>query len=1014
MSRYYEEGYIDTNYFDEVVADTGTYYAEGYIEAGYFEGDAVGGAQELNANLNAVSTIQATATVLKIAAVAVVQNSSLYANPVVVKNTQADFGLNATVNAQNIRIRTGAVQQFALFAPSITATISKNHSIDTLSNFSMLATASPIRGDTITLDTLVNLSLQADRLRTFESVQSASSSIVSQAVRTREINLLLTASSSITVEITKLKQTSATLNAQTQQTVDNTRIIDVSAAIVAQTQQTATATRTQQFDATLDAFYTNLAVVAKIGNTLVAMDSVFALGTATEPDGSVSIGGNSIGGTVVRDTFATLSSDTALASTALVTRTTSATATAQFLLGTATDGSVGIGNDSIDFTVLNETSATLSANITISATGKLVTSATAGLDFTATFACDATRIPFGLPIESAFTLTAQPDFRPFTVRTEGTVALDTDIKKFGDASIRVGNTPGFDRFYIQGANDALNTRFYARNFEQEPSETTTGVNDGYYTSFDIAFWLYVPYKLSSQVLGVFNPVNGPFSNTGSGAQFEIRIEPFGLGYNYKAILLNGGANYIPGDTVIVYGSQLGGVDGVNDCEISIDNVTSGAQAISAFSVSGDPVQEDLIAYDLVTITNEYGDSHSLQISKEFLRTTTLPMVNEGYWDDTVGELAGDTWHHIRWNRKLELGVGVGSTQAFFFYDTIYVNGVQHQTDGVGSYNADPQYNSSYPGTISDISFGHGSGYSFDEVHVYSGYAPDIPDYPTEEYANTENTALLLHGITDLGDDSIIVKQSGATLNSTTQLSAVNQSVSDATVDMTSAGGFELSANASRVGAVDLIATTTQTVSAVRLVYADAALDAQFTQAPAGGLLKASTSSLQASTAISAVNVRLGKLDAQLEFTATITANLRELSGGNATLTPTAELTATARVDSVGSSNLTSAFTIQVEADQIQELVVDAMVATATSAIDVTRNPGIIAQLDSAFVSDIYANQQGLLSATLNSRFIQDVIFYDTKRYVYVIPNESRTFKIESETRSHRIHNENRTFTLGEQ
>ena len=274
--------------------------------------------------------------------------------------------------------------------------------------------------------------------------------------------------------------------------------------------------------------------------------------------------------------------------------------------------------------------------------------------------------------------------------------------------------------------------------------------------------------------------------------------------------------------------------------------------------------------------------------------------------------------------------------------------------------------------------------------------------------------MLLHGITDLGDDSIIVKQSGATLNSTTQLSAVNQSVSDATVDMTSAGGFELSANASRVGAVDLIATTTQTVSAVRLVYADAALDAQFTQAPAGGLLKASTSSLQASTAISAVNVRLGKLDAQLEFTATITANLRELSGGNATLTPTAELTATARVDSVGSSNLTSAFTIQVEADQIQELVVDAMVATATSAIDVTRNPGIIAHLDSAFVSDIYANQQGLLSATLNSRFIQDVIFYDTKRYVYVIPNESRTFKIESETRSHRIHNENRTFTLGEQ
>jgi hypothetical protein len=128
--RYYEPGYIDDDYFDEVISTTG-YYIEGYIDDDYIVGGQV---KEFNVALEVQVTII------------------------------PDAGL----------IFEAQVDLEAFGSSTLVADALKNHAAVLDAVISMQATVSKIASNTITLDSIINQSLQSDRIRDVDSAQTVS------------------------------------------------------------------------------------------------------------------------------------------------------------------------------------------------------------------------------------------------------------------------------------------------------------------------------------------------------------------------------------------------------------------------------------------------------------------------------------------------------------------------------------------------------------------------------------------------------------------------------------------------------------------------------------------------------------------------------------------------------------------------------------------------------------------------------------------------------------------------
>jgi hypothetical protein len=92
--------------------------------------------------------------------------------------------------------------------------------------------------------------------------------------------------------------------------------------------------------------------------------------------------------------------------------------------------------------------------------------------------------------------------------------------------------------------------------------------------------------------------------------FEVRgliLDGSTLEYQQIAYLPNGtgGANYEIGDEIVVLGSQVGGVDGVNNIVVSVLDVDSGG-AITVVSVDGEAVITQIVGTEYNTITGSGG------------------------------------------------------------------------------------------------------------------------------------------------------------------------------------------------------------------------------------------------------------------------------------------------------------------------------------------------------------------------------------------------------------------------
>ena len=85
---------------------------------------------------------------------------------------------------------------------------------------------------------------------------------------------------------------------------------------------------------------------------------------------------------------------------------------------------------------------------------------------------------------------------------------------------------------------------------------------------------------------------------GTGATFNIDDNGSGL---YFVGVANGGSNYLPGHEIKILGSALGGVDGVNDCVITVTVASTGA--IVNVSSGGTAAGSTPAAYNGVTGAN---------------------------------------------------------------------------------------------------------------------------------------------------------------------------------------------------------------------------------------------------------------------------------------------------------------------------------------------------------------------------------------------------------------------------
>ena len=104
----------------------------------------------------------------------------------------------------------------------------------------------------------------------------------------------------------------------------------------------------------------------------------------------------------------------------------------------------------------------------------------------------------------------------------------------------------------------------------------------------------------------------PSWSTGGGYDSSFNVNVVRGVYQVK--LVNGGISYLPNDKLIIYGSQLGGVDGINDLTITVVNVVNTAYSygkITVFSVAGQGVTNTTrFAMNkwLYTATNTYSFS----------------------------------------------------------------------------------------------------------------------------------------------------------------------------------------------------------------------------------------------------------------------------------------------------------------------------------------------------------------------------------------------------------------------
>ena len=106
------------------------------------------------------------------------------------------------------------------------------------------------------------------------------------------------------------------------------------------------------------------------------------------------------------------------------------------------------------------------------------------------------------------------------------------------------------------------------------------------------------------------------SGSGVGGQFDVTVGATG----YTAEVFAGGSGYVTGNTLRVLGSQLGGIDGVNDCFLIVTSLAG--SSILGVSVSGTVPTNSNLKYTFSTYIKK-GSSNSVDIDAIYSGDTPI-------------------------------------------------------------------------------------------------------------------------------------------------------------------------------------------------------------------------------------------------------------------------------------------------------------------------------------------------------------------------------------------------------
>jgi len=141
-------------------------------------------------------------------------------------------------------------------------------------------------------------------------------------------------------------------------------------------------------------------------------------------------------------------------------------------------------------------------------------------------------------------------------------------------------------------------------------------SEGYPTGVNIA-------GVAANAQNTYTGVTYSTNNSGIGAQINVNTN----GTGYSATFSQQGTGFAASDTITVLGSQLGGVDGVNDLTITINTVDTGGEILT-YTESGTAVNTSSFP-NITNHTNLIGSGASFNVTVNNLAETYSVVIDQG-------------------------------------------------------------------------------------------------------------------------------------------------------------------------------------------------------------------------------------------------------------------------------------------------------------------------------------------------------------------------------------------------